>query len=87
MRCRFPSVPLSLRVARIFAPAATPVAIVAKLEKGLGEAIRDPDVSEKLRAMAVEPGGGTPEDFKRMIETDIVKYKDVVKAANLHFEE
>jgi tripartite-type tricarboxylate transporter receptor subunit TctC len=71
----------------IFAPAATPAAIVAKLEKGLGEAIRDPDVSEKLRAMAVEPGGGTPEDFKRMIETDIVKYKDVVKAANLHFEE
>ncbi len=71
----------------IFAPAATPAAIVAKLEKALNEAIRDPGVSEKLRAMAVEPGGGTPEDFKRMIETDIVKYQDVVKAANLHFEE
>jgi tripartite-type tricarboxylate transporter receptor subunit TctC len=71
----------------IFAPAATPAAIVAKLETGLREAIRDPGVSEKLRAMAVEPGGGSPEDFKRMIESDIVKYQDVVKAANLHFEE
>ena len=25
------------------------------------------------------------DDFKRMIGADIVKYKDVVKAANLHF--
>ncbi len=71
----------------VFAPAATPAVIVAKLEKGLGEAIRDPGVAEKLRAMAVEPGGGSPDDFKRMIEADVVKYQDVVKAANLHFEE
>ena len=71
----------------VFAPAATPAAIVSRLETGLREAIRDPGVSEKLRAMAVEPGGGTPDDFKRRIEADIVKYKDVVKAANLHFEE
>ena len=71
----------------VFAAAATPAAIVSKLETGLRQAIRDPGVSEKLRAMAVEPGGGSPEDFKRMIEADIVKYKDVVRAANLHFEE
>ena len=37
--------------------------------------------------MAVDPGDGTAAEFKRMIETDIIKYKDVVKAANLHFEE
>ncbi len=72
----------------LFAPAATPPAIVAKLEKDLREAIGDPGVAEKLRAMAVDPGGGMASaDFKRMIEADIVKYKDVVKAANLHFEE
>ena len=41
----------------VFAPAATPAAIVAKLETGLNEAISDPGVSEKLRAMAVEPAG------------------------------
>ncbi|MGO9701641.1 MAG: Bug family tripartite tricarboxylate transporter substrate binding protein [Xanthobacteraceae bacterium] len=82
----FPAVDIHLW-SGLFAPAATPPAIVAKLEKELREAIADPGVSEKLRAMAVDPGGGTPADFKRMIETDIVKYKDVVKAANLHFEE
>jgi len=71
----------------VFAPAATPAAIVAKLETGLRDAIRDPGIAAKLRAMAVEPGGGSPEDFKRMIEADIVKYQDVVRAANLHFEQ
>jgi tripartite-type tricarboxylate transporter receptor subunit TctC len=71
----------------IFAPAATPAPIVAKLEKSLSMAIRDPDVSAKLRNLAVTPGGGPAAEFRRMIEDDIVKFADIVKAANLHFEE
>jgi len=71
----------------IFAPAATPVAIVTRLEKALSEAIQDPDVSFKLRNLAVTPGGGPVADFRKTIESDIVKFRDVVKAANLHFEE
>jgi tripartite-type tricarboxylate transporter receptor subunit TctC len=71
----------------IFAPAATPVAIVTRLEKALSEAIRDPDVSFKLRNLAVTPGGGPVAEFRQTIDSDIVKFRDVVKAANLHFEE
>jgi len=71
----------------IFAPAATPAPIAAKLEKSLSMAIRDPDVSAKLRNLAVTPGGGPAAEFRRMIEDDIVKFADIVKAANLHFEE
>ncbi len=71
----------------IFAPIATPAPIVAKLEKALSDAIRDPGVSAKLKAMAVNPGGGSPEEFKRMVESDIVKFAEVVKAANLKFEQ
>jgi tripartite-type tricarboxylate transporter receptor subunit TctC len=71
----------------IFAPAATPAAIVARLEKTLSESIRDPGVSAKLRNIAVTPGGGPAAEFRRMIEADIVKFRDIVKAANLRFEE
>ena len=71
----------------VFAPAATPPAIVAKLEKALSEAIRDPGVSAKLKNMAVDPGGGPAEEFRRLVDGDIVKFGEVVKAANLHFEE
>jgi tripartite-type tricarboxylate transporter receptor subunit TctC len=68
-----------------FAPAGTPPAIVAKLEAALRQAIQDPDVSGKLKAMAVNPGGGSSEEFRRMIDADIQKFVDVVKAANLTF--
>ncbi len=82
----YPSVDIHLW-SGVFAPAATPPAVVAKLEKSLSEAIRDPGVSAKLKNMAVDPGGGAPEDFRQMIDSDIVKYTEVVRAANLHFEE
>jgi len=71
----------------MFAPIATPPAIVAKLEKALAEAIHDPGVSAKLKTLAINPSSATPEQFKRLIESDIVKFRDVVKAANLKFEE
>ncbi len=69
----------------VFAPAATPPAIVAKLEAALRQAIKDPDVSSKLKGMAVNPGGNSGEEFRRMIDADIVKFSEVVKAANLTF--
>jgi tripartite-type tricarboxylate transporter receptor subunit TctC len=71
----------------IFAPSATPPAVVAKLQTALDETIRDPGVSDKLKALAVEPGGATPAEFSEIIASDIVKFGDVVKAANLKFEE
>jgi len=71
----------------IFAPAATPAPIVARLQKSLSQAIRDPGVSAKLKNLAADPGGGPPEDFVRTINSDIVKFGEVVRAANLHFEE
>ena len=52
-----------------FAPVNTPPAIVAKLEAGLRKAITDPGVSDKLKAMAVTPGGNVvgrfPQDDRR----------------------
>jgi tripartite-type tricarboxylate transporter receptor subunit TctC len=82
----YPDVNVSLW-SGIFAPAATPPAIVAKLQKATNEAIADPGVSAKLKALAVNPGGATPEQFQQIITSDIAKFGDVVKAANLKFED
>ncbi len=71
----------------VFAPAGTPPAIVAKLEAALQQAIRSPDVADKLRAMAVNPGGGPPEEFGRMIDAEIKTYSGIVTSAHLTFEE
>jgi tripartite-type tricarboxylate transporter receptor subunit TctC len=70
-----------------FAAVATPPAIARKLETALRTAIKAPDVADKLKVMAVHPGGISSEEFRTIIDKDIKAYVEVVKAANLHFEE
>jgi len=70
-----------------FVSAKTPPAIAAKLEAALRRAIADPGVNAKLKEMAVTPGGGTGQEFRKMIDADIENYVAVVKAANLKFEQ
>jgi tripartite-type tricarboxylate transporter receptor subunit TctC len=73
--------------AGLFVLESTPPAIAAKLESELRRAIGDARVREKLRGMAVDPEGGTGEDFRRNIERDIARFGAIVTAANLKFEE
>jgi len=70
-----------------FAPAGTPPAVVAKLQKAWSEAVHDPAVAGKLKAMALVPSNATPAQFATIIEGDIVKFRGVVQAAGLKFEE
>jgi tripartite-type tricarboxylate transporter receptor subunit TctC len=71
----------------VFVTAGAPPAIANKLETELRRALADPGVREKLKAMAVNPGGGPGEEFRKKIDADIRVFADVVKAANLKFEE
>ena len=81
----FPEVDIKL-FSGYFVATGTPSAIVAKLEAGLRKAISDPDVSSKLKAMAVTPGGQPGSEFRAMIDKDITVLSEVIKAANLKFD-
>ncbi len=70
-----------------FVSVNTPPAIVKKLDDAARRALADAGVREKLKAMAVNPGGGPGEEFRKRIDGDIRMFADVVKAANLKFEE
>jgi tripartite-type tricarboxylate transporter receptor subunit TctC len=69
-----------------FVSANTPPAIVKKIDDAARRALADAGVREKLKAMAVNPGGGPGEQFRKKIDGDIKVFADVVKAANLKFE-
>jgi tripartite-type tricarboxylate transporter receptor subunit TctC len=71
----------------VFVSANTPPAIAHKLDTEVRRALADAGVREKLKAMAVNPGGGPGEEFRKKIDGDIKVFADVVKAANLKFEE
>jgi tripartite-type tricarboxylate transporter receptor subunit TctC len=70
----------------VFALPGTPPAVAKKLEAELRRALADEGVRDKLKAMAVNPGGGTGEEFAKLIDADIKAFTEVVKAANLKFE-
>jgi tripartite-type tricarboxylate transporter receptor subunit TctC len=73
--------------AGFFVLASTPPAIAGKIESELRRALADAGVREKLEAMGVDPEGGSGDDFRRIIERDIARFSDIVKAANLKFED
>jgi tripartite-type tricarboxylate transporter receptor subunit TctC len=70
-----------------FVSANTPPTIVKKIDDAVRRAMADAGVREKLKAMAVNPGGGPGEEFRKRIDGDIKMFADVVKAANLKFEQ
>ena len=70
----------------LVAPAKTPAAIVARLYDEVVKALYSPDMRAKLAAESSEPGGMVPPDFARYIATEIVKWKRVVKEANIKIE-
>ena len=68
------------------APAGTPAAIVAILNKATVEAMRDPQVKEKLASQGAALIGDTPEHFHDFIGTETEKWAKVIKDAGLPTE-
>ena len=66
-----------------FAPARTPPAIVARLQKEVARVVHVPDVKERFAAMGLVSVGSTEEELARVVARDIEKYTAVAKAANL----
>jgi tripartite-type tricarboxylate transporter receptor subunit TctC len=67
----------------IVAPAKTPRAIIAKLNGLITAALADPAVKQRLQAAGIEPIQGTPEDFAAYMQSETVKWQEVIKAANI----
>jgi len=65
------------------APAATPSAIVKRLQQELARVVKLPEIKERLDQMAIVPSGSTPEEFRGIIARDIAKWTAVAKAANI----
>ncbi len=66
-----------------FAPAKTPPAIVARLQKEVARVVHSPEVKERFAAMGLDPVGSTSEELGRVVARDLEKYIAVAKAANI----
>lgn len=70
----------------VFAPAATPRAIVKKLEGEIRTLIQAADVQAKFKQMATPTVVSTSEEFSQTIDAEIKMWRDVAKQANVKIE-
>src|SRR5688572_7654759 len=70
----------------MLAPAKTPPAIVARLNKEIARILHLPDVKEKLAADGADAVGSPPADFGAHIKSEVVKYAKIVKQVGLKAE-
>jgi tripartite-type tricarboxylate transporter receptor subunit TctC len=65
----------------IVAPAGLPRPITEKLNQALVQALRSPDIRQRLSAQAFEAWTSTPEEFARVIRADYEKWGHIVNAS------
>ena len=70
----------------VFAPAGTPEAIVNKISQEIARAIRLPDVREFMAREGADPVGSTPQEFTAFFRSEVSRYAQVIKSANIRLE-
>ncbi len=67
----------------MFAPAKTPPAIVARMQKEIAHVIQLPDVKQKLLEQGGDPVGSTPEELDRVVKAELRKWTEVIRDAKI----
>jgi tripartite-type tricarboxylate transporter receptor subunit TctC len=67
----------------MFAPAGTPAAVVARLNRETVKIMARPEIREKLAAIGLEPLGGTPAEFAKVIKAEAPYWERLIKEAGV----
>ena len=67
----------------LVAPIATPQPILAKLHTAASEALRSPEVKDKLAAQAVIAVGNSSAEFAAYVKTEIDRWGQVINASGI----
>ncbi|RYI78598.1 MAG: tripartite tricarboxylate transporter substrate binding protein, partial [Acetobacteraceae bacterium] len=70
----------------MLAPAGTPPGVVATLAAAAAEITREAAIRERLRVLALEPVGSTPEQFQRVIAAELPLWRDVARKGGVRPE-
>jgi tripartite-type tricarboxylate transporter receptor subunit TctC len=67
----------------MLAPAGTPQAIVDRLSSLIAQAIRRPDVAERMRALGYDSVGSTPGEFGQMLTAHAERWPAIINRAGI----
>ena len=67
----------------VFVPTGTPAEIIQKLNAGLNDTLRQPDIVSRLQSLNIDFRANTPEDFRVFVAAEMEKWSRVVKEAGI----
>lgn len=70
----------------VLAPAGTPKDIVALLNREINKALAAPDVKDRFASLTLDSTPGTPDDFRKLLESEDKRWKDVQKQVKVRLD-
>lgn len=67
----------------LMAPKGTPEPVLVKLRTAVAEILKEKDTVDKMHGLGLEPGDADSAALARRITTDIARWSDVAKTANI----
>lgn len=67
-------------------PAGTPKTLVDSMNRDIVRVLKDPDVLKRFREQGVEVTASSPAAFGQLIQSEIVKWTQVIKDANIKIQ-
>ena len=70
----------------LLAPTGTSPQVIREVNASVLKAVAMPDVQQRLVGEGYDVQGGTPDEFNKLIQSDIAKYSKVIRAANIRID-
>jgi tripartite-type tricarboxylate transporter receptor subunit TctC len=67
-------------------PAKMPAAVVQRLHSAIVSALQLPEIRERLASQGVDPQHNTPEEFSKLLATEVERWARVVQRAGIKSE-
>jgi len=70
----------------VVVPAGTPEPVIEKLNAEIRRALQSPEMQKQLKAQGAQALGSTPQEYAAYIKSEISRWGEVVKAANVKLD-
>ena len=77
----------SVLISGVFAPIATPAAVVNRLNQEIVRTINLPDIKERFLALGIETVGSSPQEATAAIKSEIAKVARLIKEAGIRTDQ
>ena len=67
----------------VMAPGGTPQPLIQKLSADIQRVVAMPEIRDRILADASEPVGNRPEEYAAFIQSEVAKWRGVIKQANM----